>query len=315
MSQYPPMVITGNRIDPLGALKATGVRLTSFLVPAHQAKCQAMLDAMFAVPSSGRVRYRMLGSNVILGAAEISRIFATDSVERYEGWADEIDFGLWVPALREGDGLFAIRMIPLYLFVDVAAAMAGGREIWGFPKQLGQFDFTPQTSDPAAARTFRAKGYALKTFAPTTQAAWAEIAHISPILGPPVSGPIADIERFARRFFDGLADGVGDLAGKLSTAFGLGHVTMAFLKQFPDISNPMTACYQAIAEARSRVVGFRGSGLTHNHYTVAISSYASLPIAAELGIPEGPQKVGQGIWVDFDFTMDLGAEIWRATGR
>jgi Acetoacetate decarboxylase (ADC) len=314
MSAYPPLVITGNRIDPLGALKATGVRLTSFLVPASREKCQTMLDAMFSTPSGGKVRYRMLGSNVMLGAAEISRIHATDPVEQHEGWADEIDFGLWVPALREGDGLFAIRMIPLYLFVDVAAAMAGGREIWGFPKQTGQFDFTPQTSDPAAARTFRAKGYALKTFAPSTQAGWAEIAHVSPILESPVRGPLADLERFARQFFEGLADGAADVAGKLSTAFGLGHVTMAFLKQFPDVADPSRACYQAITEARSRVVGFRGSGLTHNHYTIAISSYASLPIAAELGIPEGPQKVGQGIWVDFDFTMDLGTEIWRATG-
>jgi len=36
-------------------------------------------------------------------------------------------------------------------------------------------------------------------------------------------------------------------------------------------------------------------------------------MAQELGIPAGPQAVGQGFWVEFDFTMDLGKEIWRAT--
>jgi len=314
MTSNPPFVVTGNRIDPLGPLKATGVRLTSFMVPASTAKCQTMLDAMFATPSGGRVRFRMLGNRVVLGAAEITRIFATDMLERRNGWATEIDFGLWVPAVREGDGLFAIRMIPLYLFVDVAAAMAGGREVWGFPKQTGRFDFTPQTADPAAARTFHAEGYALKTFAPTTEAGWAHIATISPILKPGGGGGIlGDLKRFAEQIFDDMAEGAGEVAGRIAAAFGGGSVTMAFLKQFPDAADPTTACYQAIVEAKSTVDKLKAAGITRNHYTVDISSYASLPMAQELGIPSGPQAVGQGFWVEFDFTMDLGKEIWRAT--
>ena len=312
MTLLPPLVITGNRIDPLGPLKATGVRLTSFAIPANRAKLQALLDKTFAAPSSGAIRYEPLGSHVLLGIAEISAIMATDPAEVNNGWSAEIDLGLWIPARRLDDGLFAMRFIPTYLFVDDSPAMAGGREVWGFPKQIGEFDFSPQKKDPAAARTFKARTYVMPTFTPTSEAVWAPLATARPTVAPNGGGFIGALEKLADRFFTHLADGAADVAVQVVKALGAAPVTMAFLKQFPDAADPTKACYQAIIEADSRVLALRASGLTNDHYSVDISSYASLPFATELGIPAGPQTVGHGIWVDFDFAMDLGREVWRA---
>jgi len=89
-------------------------------------------------------------------------------------------------------------------------------------------------------------------------------------------------------------------------------MTMAFLKQFPDAANPMTACYQGIIEAEARVVSLRGAGLTDDHYRVQVTSFASQPFLDELGIAPGWHDVGRGVWVDYDFVLELGQEVWRA---
>ena len=82
--------------------------------------------------------------------------------------------------------------------------------------------------------------------------------------------------------------------------------------EFPDAADPTRACYQGIIEAQATINGFRGAGFTDTPYEVRITSYASHPFPAELGLKEGWQGVGQGVWMDFDFEQHLGAEDWRA---
>lgn len=313
MPALPPLVLTGNRIDALGPLNLYGAMLHSFCVQADQEKIQALLDKTFSAPSNGAVRYEAIGDTVFLSFAEIDRIVVLDDLERNNGSSSEIDVTIWVMARRLDDGFFALRFIPVYLFVDNGPAMASGREVWAFPKQLGQFDFSPQPVARGAARSFKVNGYVLSPYEPTSRAAWAPLCEVIPDAVPPRDESIlGTLEALAGTVLSRLTGGISEMAAKLQAALGAGAVTMAFLKQFPDAANPMTACYQGIIEAQSRVLALRGAGLTANTYRLQLKSYASLPFADELGISPDPQDVGKGIWVDFDFALDLGAEIWRA---
>jgi hypothetical protein len=313
MPALPPLVITGNRIDALGSLNLFGAMLHSFCVPADNGKIQALLDRTFSAPSGGAIRYEAIGDKVFVSFAEIDRIVALDALEKDHGSSSEIDVTIWVTARRLDDGLFALRFIPVYLFVDNGPAMATGREVWGFPKQLGQFDFSPQPVNRAGARTFKANGYVLNPFQPATRAGWAPLCTVEP--SAPAKEPetlLTTLEALADKVVTRLGDGFAEMATRLQNAIGGGTVAMAFLKQFPDAANPMTACYQGIVECQSRVLALRGAGLTDDAYQLQLMSYASLPFFEELGIAPGLQQVGRGIWVDFDFALDLGTEVWRA---
>jgi hypothetical protein len=315
MAALPPLVITGNRIDALGPVQLLGVIMHSFCVAADRVKVQALLEKTFAAPSGGAVAYEAIGDKVFLSFAEISKLYAVDSVEKDHGASNEIDVTIWVMARRVHDGLIALRWIPAYLFVDNGPALASGREIWGFPKQLGRFDFSPVASNRAAARNFQVDGFVLSPFAATSETRWAPMIEVRPAVGAkdsPQGGALETLEAFAEKALARLTDGFASIAGKLQTALGSGAMTMAFLKQFPDAANPMTACYQGIIEAEARITTLRGAGLTDDSYRLRITSFDSQPFLAELGIAPDWQEVGQGVWVDFDFELDLGAEVWRA---
>ncbi len=316
MTDLPPYVILGNLYDALSAAQLSDVVMHSFCVQADRTKLQAWLDRAFATPSGGAVRYEAVGDKVFLSFAEIGQARGAGKQGGRDGYVGEIDTTIWLMARRLDDGLFALRWIPVYLFVDSGTAQATGREVWGFPKQLGEFDFTPQKPDRAAPRTFDVKALVVETFAPGSKASWHPIFEARPLDvrgGGHGGGVLATLEAFAEKAVSRLTDGFASIALKLQETLGGGGMVMAMLKQFPDAADPTRACYQGIIEAHAVINGFRGSGLTDNHYEVRVTSYASHPFLDELGISADWQDVGQGVWMDFDFEQHLGAEIWRAT--
>ena len=317
MTSLPVYVIDGNLYDALGAVRLTDVVMHNFCVKADEAKLQAWLDKTFATPSGGAVRYKAVGSKVFLGVAEIGKLTMVAPGGPSKGYTSEIDVAIWILAQREDDGFFALRWIPAYLFVDTGQALVSGREVWGFPKQLGRFNFSPPARDPGGARTFSAEGMVVSPFGPDSPSRWATMFEARPISAKPGGGKggvLATLEGLAKAAVDRLTEDVATIAGKLQTALGAGSITMAFLKQFPDAARPASACYQAVVEAEARVIQLRGSGLTDDHYEVRITTFDSHPYLSELGISSDWQPVGQAMWTDFDFEQDLGAEIWRAGG-
>ena len=311
MSAQAKLVVPPGFYYGLGAVQLDSVLLRAFPVRADKAKLQAWLDTMFAEPSGGEVRYQAIGSRVFLSIAEIGKQYELDPTDRAKGWTSEIDAFLWVAARREHAGLFAYRSIPVYLFVDTGIALAAGREIWGFPKQLGQFAQSARGATPGAARDFTAEAFVVSPFSPETEARWAPIIELRPAQ-PTDGGVIHSIEAFVEKVLMELGGEFALLAMELASALGASGVTMSFLKQLPDAAAPTLASYQAIIEAKATISKLRAMGLTDDAYQLRVTSYDSHPFLAELGVEPGWQEVGQGIWVDYDFEQHLGAEIWRA---
>lgn len=314
MSALPPYVINGNLYDALGAVQLSDVVMHNFCVPADAAKLQAWLDRTFKAPSGGAIQYRAIGDKIFLGIAEIGRLAVIPPKNGLEkGYTSEIDITVWILAERIDGGRHDLRWIPAYLFVDSGPALVAGREVWGFPKQLGEFRFSPQVPG-GGARTFEADGWVVDSYGPNSPAHWAPMFQVRPAAPAERSGVLGSLEALAEKLVGRLTGDFATIAGRLSDAVGLGGMTMAFLKQFPDCAQPYSACYQAVVEARAATTQIRGAGLTDDHYELRISSFATHPYLDELGISSDWQAVGQGFWMDFDFRQELGTEIWRAGG-
>lgn len=305
------------RISAIGPLTLQQATLHTFCVDADHARIQAALDAMFARPSGGAVRYTAVGDKMFVSIAEIARASSLAEPDAGHGWSPEIDVTLWALAHVDGGGLLALRWVPVYLFVDNAPALVSGREIYGFPKQIGRFDFAPPVPR-GGARAFAMAGWVLDPWSPATGARWAPLLAIEPVVAPPAPprGLIGDLAQLASHAAERLAHALDplEMAGMIAQTLGVGAVTMAFLKQFPDAADQTRACYQAVIEATATVTGFRGAGRTDDAYRLNLTSYDSHPFAREFGIATGWQDVGEGVWVDFDFVVEPGCEVWRATG-
>lgn len=320
MANLPPYVSTGDRIVGWGPYLQQGTILHNFCVSGDKDRIQQKLDTMFAEPSGGEVRYHPITSKLFLSVAEIARIIPQNPIDYQRGGVSEIDVTIWTVAHREGAGVFELRWIPLFLAVDNDWAMATGREVYGFPKEIGQFTFDPQTPDPADGRTFLVNAFAIPKFSPQSTPTWLPLFEIRPQVKDThePKGFWDKIEHFADEAIERLGENVVDVALKIASEKAIARaikgepVILPFLKQFPDVADPTRACYQAIVEAPTTINTFRRGGVTTPQYDVLVHSYDSHPFFKELGIKPEVEDVGRGMWVDFDFTMDLGVELWKA---
>jgi hypothetical protein len=107
-------------------------------------------------------------------------------------------------------------------------------------------------------------------------------------------------------------DPSGTWASSIAQRFTADEVTIAFLKQFRDVQHTDRACYQAIVEAKAVVRTLRGYGPIPGTFQVSWGDHASHPFTADLGLEPGGQKTLVATWVDFDFVMEAGREVFRA---
>ena len=290
------------------------VSMTALVLRARQDALGALLDRYLNIPAQGHVRYVPAGPFVVLAAAFAGRAFSGDPEHRRLGYMPETDVAFWVPAwaMRPGKG----RLIPErlvwflpHVFVSTGAAAAAGREIYGFPKSV--VDMEVRRSGHALEH-LSVVGEVLERNTPETCGTRARILEVTRSQAAPgplrsVAGMIGDIIR--------PLDPSGAWASTIARSFTANEVTIAFLKQFRDVQHTDRACYQAIIEAKAAVRTLRGYGPLPGTFQVSWGDYASHPFSADLGLEPGGQKALAATWVDFDFVMEPGREIFRAVGE
>ena len=315
MPSLPGFAFAPDRVTALGPYIHHDVTMHSFCVPGDRAKIGTFLDQLFKIPSGGVVSYEPLISQLFLSFARIPRVRA-GGADAGRGVVPEVDVALWALARRAGT-LTEWRWIPLFLFVDNAPAMATGREVYGFPKQIGRARF-PMTAPSAGP--FSVSTLVMDPFATSTLAGWRNVFRVEATTSPVGAELIGETAELGEAAVERLTSVASDEEKKLFDLPGLGDflgfnvpVKMAFLKQFPDVANTSKACYQAIVEAEATPITRRGFGFTPQTYRARVRSYESHPFQQSLGLAAGWQNVGQGAWVDFDSEMKLGKVIWQAT--
>jgi Acetoacetate decarboxylase (ADC) len=223
-----------------------------------------------------------------------------------------------------------------YIALDRDSPRLCGREIFGYPKQLGTIEFDPYREsvgllDPA-------KRLALRTTAirkSTNEVAEPGVMVVE-VVGPSTM-PLARAHTSPQdMFFDlwaatGMQQGAQSLMGRLfphiplvAGAAGDGAVSLGpgvdviralftnsigdvFLKEFRDCRNPERACYQAVCKTDMIPTRFHGGGclVDPSAYQIHIQDLASEPLLRVLGAA-GDRAV---LIPEFAFSLNLDLEL------
>lgn len=295
------------------------VRLYEFLMPATTAALQRVCDTLFNQPSGGAVRYEPLMPLVCLSYLDSVKLSAAEPPQSLTGWFHERDAVFWFPAVTTdtATGATAIAVVPLYAFVDQPQALLTGRELQGWPKELGTLTLA-LTADGQFDRLSVAT-IAMKQMGPEVQGLSLEVVTVTAVPGS-AGVTIPNVVSL----FDDVLRLVWDMGGaalnllrpgfahNLLAEFRSGLVPLALLKQFRDVNDGSTACYQAIVSVPVRATNIRAGGILPGTYAIDLAELASHPIASDLGLDRSALSSVKGFWLDFDFRLERGSEVWRA---
>jgi hypothetical protein len=335
LPRLPTFVEHGGEIACRHPADAIGSRLYGFLVQADRELLDAYCDRCFNRPTGGDEHWEAIGDEVLLNFVDIPTMGSTDLLDRRLGVCHEREAAIWFPVVDRSRNRFAWA-IP-YMFVDSALALAGGREVYGFPKQMGTLEIPVGKSAPSELRI---NTVTLERHAPDSVAtdlrvitvtrsgkaaphgeAWdhpgralQEVMAAAGVTAEPDLGnghTPRGLERLLPRGSRRLPDISADLLFFAHLAEE--DVPMVLLKQFRDAHEQGAACYQAVVCVDMVVSLFRGGGLLPDDYRVHVDALDGEPISRELGISTlcTPRLA---FWLDFDFVVQLGHILWEAAG-
>ncbi len=277
-------------------------------------KCQAFIDRSLNSAKS-RTRFRLLLDVAFLMVVKCENMFPATPPWADEGRMNETDMGFWLlVAAHEGDNPIptGVGWMPAYLLVDNPYATASGREIWGFPKFVGQM------STPAEAQSsgpFTATATVIRKFAPASRAEPVELINVT---GENIEFSGADgsaIDILHKLAHAGKRKMLAE-AGALVASHGFlpkgagEDIPVYFLKQFRTADSTTDACYQSQLKGALRLDALRGLGLLSGTWMLELADTDSLPFIRDLGL--GTPANGKltlttniGFWGDMDFTVAM----------
>jgi hypothetical protein len=292
-------------------------QMAAFLLGADLAALTALCDRMLNVPGSAEYKYVPLMANIVVIYADML-ISSLDERDAGVGRLRETELGFWVPtlAMRKLGSSYVPQHLAWFLpflFVDDGCAIASGREVYGFNKQLGQFQKPQDIRDPQ----FSTSVIGFKAFDPAALAGpepLLEIKRLDAASNTSTSAwsdwPSARSELSAELVKNTAAGPQGSLveaAARLVTQ----PAPLVFLKQFRDAADSRRACYQAIIEAPLDIRQFTAGGFLRPAYQLGISPLASHPLCESLGLPAA-QTASLALWMQLDFSLGAGHEVYRA---
>jgi hypothetical protein len=292
---------------PPGALDQTKMFVFAFQVT-QLAAIQKLCDDFVNTPSGGAVQAAPFSTShpfVLLVCADIERACSQHPGDTNKGYAVERDMGFFVPiTFTATSGTSSTAMLLPYLFVDNLAALLVGREIFGFPKLLGEIAIL---EDPPFAEVIAP---ALPVYGPERVVVDRPILQLRTVVqqapqlcasGPVVSMTLAILTSFF------------SLLGIPAPLGGFSKIPMVFLKQFRDVAADGVACYQAITRAEGSIGAIRRACLHLDTFELTVFPHDSIDIAGGLGLGAGPtfQPVAAAR-VDLDFSLDFGTTEWKA---
>jgi len=310
----PDYVNYGGSLRLMQPYLASQVGFYGFVLKASVDALQKTIDIRLNAPAGSAVRFEASGPFVILAFNALKQLSSKNPPDSEKGSFSENECALWVPVIdRVQEKSYWFHP---YIFVDNPYAMALGREVYGFPKSLGIFDI-PAAPDPA--KSYSMQTWILPKYSPTSHGLLAELVNVSPSAAPAgdLWTGIEDIGEFVGEVA-GLLRGQGDVVGDVELALRsiddllYRRAPMVFLKQFPDAVDPTKACYMSLVEAPSNMTSFTHGGVMHTDYEVTFTACDSHPIVGDLGFPAQTVPSILSFYVEFNFEIDSGVEIWHA---
>ena len=313
-AHLPAFVEHGGEIANRHPADAINSRMYGFVVDADHGVLNRYCDRVFNKPSGGTEHWRAAGGEVLVNFVDIPTMGSIDPLDRQLGVCAEREAAIWFPVVDTERDRFAWA-IP-YMYVDSALALAGGREVYGFPKQLGVLEI-PRTS--SAPSSLSVDTVTLAHFAPDSVASNHRVITVSrPEPESPLSLPWGHPAEALDSIGHALLSTVDGTHHNAPEALFFGQmvkedIPMLLLKQFRDAHQQGAACYQALLRVDMAVTHFRTGGLLPSDYTVTFAALDGQPIARELGV-EPTVRPRLAFWLEFDFVVQLAHILWEATG-
>jgi hypothetical protein len=120
---------------------ARGAELFGFVLQAGHGAIDELLARDLVEPAQGAVDYRCANDRIVVVFAQIERLASDDGRDRDRGYLSEREVSVWCLAADVTAGARLVWYLP-YVFVDSGQAVASGREVYGYPKQMGRFPNT-----------------------------------------------------------------------------------------------------------------------------------------------------------------------------
>ena len=309
-------------LSPLPVLRAPytqkQARMAAFLFAADMVALTVLCDRYLSTPTCGAYKYVPLMGNLIMTYTEMKNS-SLDERDASVGCFGETEVAFWIPTLvmrKVADMYVPERLawfLP-YLFVDDAIAIAAGREVYGFNKQWGQFQKPVDLQNPE----FTTSVMGIRQFDPASQAQLEPLLRVKQ-LNNAVSQPEVSWldwqsarDDLSSELVKNSSGSVENLVMEYAARLMTDPAALVFLKQFRSAVDTRQACYQAIIEAPIHITQFKAGGFLRQAYQLEINPLESHPLAKSLGLPAEAQTASASAWLELDFSLGAGMEVYRA---
>jgi hypothetical protein len=310
MPDSPNYAFFGGATIPAPPYICTGATLTSFVARGDETAIKTYLaNSLNAITTPNRF-IPVLGPLVFILKIDCGALTSTTPPFSGFGTTAETDIGFWL-LIADTANHGTLYWYPAYLFVDNWLALIAGREVWGFPKTLCTLTETPDNNGTLSVATL-----ALKSETLSDKAVLAEIFSISPIP--------AQHESLLEELGGGLLALIAACAAKLEAPAWAPNLLQdlaqlfpvpkfggfLLIKQFRDAASPTAACYQSLIAVLPTLNGLpKQGGASGTMCQLTLQTYASQPIAQDLGLKPGPQDALALFWATFDFGLGFGTLV------
>ena len=294
-------------------LRLKNSEMYGFFVKGDLAKLQATLDGTLNQVAGRRMTFKAISPYVLLTFTRVNHADSAAPVDHAKGWITEIDIVTWimVGAMDDAGELAHIYYYPAHIFVDDAMALINGRELFGYPKYLCEYEIPREGTEPLRC-SVAAKGF--QPFSPETRIAMHPLLEVNATRKTGIEKPIhsvLDLIEEAIALFLSIPDFFNmDVAGweDIISLLRNPRIDQIFLKQFPD-SAGLKAVYQAILAAPATIDKIHSGKLLGYEYECVLHAFDSFPLAETLGLKLGPQQAILPYKLNFDFTAQPGEEL------
>lgn len=314
----PPFIYRGGGMMLHSPFRQDDSLMFGFFVRGDREKLQTVCDQYLNSVARGKYIFRPMTDYLMLTFTRINRDYSLYPEDRVKGWGKEIDTSVWMPVgrfIRDDNGdeqLDYIHWFTPYIWVDHPMTVLNGREIFGYPKYMAQFQMP---DNPDNADYFRVEVNGFQPYGPDTEAIYRPLIEVKKTADkPPFGERITTMADLGRQVFAAMAsrDDFDLPSWNMADEFVEGllspYLPQLFLKQFPDGAGDR-AVYQALTESPAVVEKIHGAGFLSGDYELTMHPFDQVPMADELGLKIGAQDTALAFWLHFDFTIQPATEL------
>ncbi len=142
MTQRPAYIYTGGSVVMHSPLALKRASMYGFFLKGQLPQLQQTVDSALNQVAASRMEFKVLSPYVMTTFTRIAHANSTTPVDENKGWITEIDIITWVMVgrLDKAGKVEYVYWYPCHVFVDNAMALINGRELYGYPKYLCQYE-------------------------------------------------------------------------------------------------------------------------------------------------------------------------------